>query len=222
MSILRKNPDAIDSAEPHTLAWPQKVTLMGLGHVLMGDDGFGPLVVEMFRCSYACLRNVEIIDLGTPGLDMTPYLYGSDLVILVDCVRADREPGSLHIYREREITGAGSQLHLTGHDPGLQESLVQLKMTGHGPSELLILGVVPQHCNFGQPMSASVLRAALRATKTIACLMEDHGIDCLAREPAFAPDLWWFPAVAAFSPLGSSLQSPRQPTGSEIGSWQHH
>ena len=52
-----------------------RVSVVGIGNVLLGDDGFGPLAVEMFRCEYECSPNVEIFDLGTPGLDLAPYLY---------------------------------------------------------------------------------------------------------------------------------------------------
>ena len=204
---------SITAVEHHTPASPQKIKVIGLGNVLMGDDGFGPLVVEMFRCHYVSPQHVEIIDLGTPGLDMSPYLYGSDLVILADCVQADKKPGSLHIYRERDVTVSEPQLHVTGHDPGLQESLVQLEMMGRGPSELLIVGVVPEHCDFGRPMSDPVRRAANLATQTIACLLEDHGIDCSSRQPASALDLWWFSAVAGVSPFSSNSEGARHTKG---------
>ncbi len=43
------------------------VSVIGLGNVFLGDDGFGPLAVETFRCQYACGPEVEVLDLGTPG-----------------------------------------------------------------------------------------------------------------------------------------------------------
>ena len=67
-----------------------RILVAGLGNVLLGDDGFGSLVIEMFRCEYECSQDVEIIDLGTPGLDITPYLYGRDLVVIVDAVKIRR------------------------------------------------------------------------------------------------------------------------------------
>jgi len=60
------------------------VSVIGLGNVFLGDDGFGPLAVETFRCQYECGPEVEVLDLGTPGLDLAPYLYGRELVVIVD------------------------------------------------------------------------------------------------------------------------------------------
>ena len=49
-----------------------RVSVIGLGNILLGDDGFGPCAVEMFRCKYECGPDVEILDLGTPGVDLAP------------------------------------------------------------------------------------------------------------------------------------------------------
>ena len=127
-----------------------RIAIIGLGNVLLGDDGFGPLAVEMFRCEYECGSNVEILDLGTPGLDLAPYLYGTDLVVIADAVHADEKPGTLCIYCEADLLARRAQLRLTAHDPGVQESLAQLRLAGHAPSELIIVGVVPESCDLRQ------------------------------------------------------------------------
>src|ERR1019366_8381629 len=80
---------------------PPRTCVVGIGNVLLGDDGFGPLAVEMFRCMYECGPNVEILDLGTPGLDLAPYLYAADLVVVADAVHAQEKPGTLCIYCRR-------------------------------------------------------------------------------------------------------------------------
>ena len=72
----------------------RRARIIGLGNVLLGDDGFGPLAVELFRCQYECGSNVEVLDLGTPGLDLAPYLYGTDLVVIADAVHAEEKPGT--------------------------------------------------------------------------------------------------------------------------------
>src|SRR5271166_6564430 len=159
-----------------TLPTPQRVCVIGFGNVLMGDDGFGPLAVEMFRCKYECGSNVEILDLGTPGLDLAPYLYGTDLVVIADAVHAEEKPGTLCIYCEADLLARRAQLRLTAHDPGLQESLAHLRLSGETPSELIIVGVVPESCDFGKGISSSVLSASSAAVDNIARLLVEHGI----------------------------------------------
>jgi hydrogenase maturation protease len=165
--------------------------IIGLGNVLLGDDGFGPLAVEMFRCQYECGSNVQILDLGTPGLDLAPYLYGTDLVVIVDAVHADEKPGTLCIYREADLLSRRAQLHLTAHDPGVQESLAQLRLAGHAPSEVVIIGVVPESCGLGKDVSPSVLNASSVASDNIARLLVERAIDCRRRHAPIQPNLWW-------------------------------
>ena len=157
----------------------------------MGDDGFGPLAVEMFRCKYECVSNVEILDLGTPGLDLVPYLYGNDLVVIADAVHAEETPGTLRIYCEADLLAHRAQLRLTAHDPGLQESLAHLRLAGEIPSEVIIVGVVPESCGLGVGISPSVVSACSAAVDHIACLLAERAIDCRRRHVAAQPNLWW-------------------------------
>jgi len=172
---------------------PRSVCVIGLGNVLMGDDGFGSLAVEKFRCQYECGANVEILDLGTPGLDLAPYLYGKDLVIIADAVDAGEEhkPGTLSTYCESDILTRRAPLRLTAHDPGLRESLAQLRLVGHIPFELLIVGVVPESCAFGTVISPCVLNSSSAAADRLASLLMERGIDCKPRRTPVPPNLWW-------------------------------
>ena len=172
-------------------ARPSRACVVGIGNVLLGDDGFGPLAVEMFRCKYECSSNVEILDLGTPGLDLAPYLYAADLVIIADAVHAQEKPGTLCIYCEDELVARRAQLRLTAHDPGVRESLALLRLAGHAPSELIIIGVVPESCDLGKGFSPSVLSTSSLAIDNIARLLVERGIDCRRRHAPRQPNLWW-------------------------------
>ena len=157
----------------------------------MGDDGFGPLAVERFRCEYECGPNVEVLDLGTPGLDLAPYLFGRKLVVIADAVNADEKPGTLSIYCEADLVAQRAQLRLTDHDPGLQGALAHLRLAGETPSELIIVGAVPESCDFGKGISLSVSSASSMAVDNIACLLVERGISCSRRHAALQPNLWW-------------------------------
>jgi hydrogenase maturation protease len=157
------------------------VSVVGIGNVLLGDDGFGPFAVEMFRRLYECGSNVEILDLGTPGLDLAPYLYDTDLVVIVDAVVTELEPGTLCVYCEGNIESSQAQLRLTSHDPGIWEALAQLRLADHAPSEVIVVGAVPESCGLGDGISASVQNTSLAAVDTIARLLAERSVDCRRR-----------------------------------------
>jgi len=183
----------MNTSQRNALPTPKHVCVIGLGNVLLGDDGFGPLAVEMFRCKYECGSNVEALDLGTPGLDLAPYLYGKDLVVIADAVHAGEKPGTLCIYCEADLFSRRAQLRLTAHDPGVQECIAQLRVAGHAPSELIIVGVVPESCALGEGFSPAMLSTSPIAVDKIARLLVERAIDCRRRDAPVEPNLWWLP-----------------------------
>lgn len=183
------------------LPTPKRIRVIGLGNVLMGDDGFGPLTVERFHCEYECGLNVEVIDLGTPGLDLAPYLHATDLVVIADAVHSLEKPGALCIYCEDDLLTHRAQLRLTAHDPGLVESLAHLRLAGEIPSELIIVGVVPESCEFGKPISPAVFSASSIAVEKIAGLLVERSVSCFRRPAALPPNLWWLSGELPKAPL---------------------
>ena len=82
---------------------PGEVRLLGLGNVLIGDDAVGPWVIEELLANWEFPEGVSVVDVGTPGLDLTPYLADADTVLLVDTVKADGPPGAIRIYSREEL-----------------------------------------------------------------------------------------------------------------------
>ena len=109
------------------------VAVLGLGNVLMGDDALGPTVIKVLEAEYEFPQGVSVQDLGTPGLDLTPYLAGLRAVIVVDTVHAGGAPGELRLYRRDEILKNPPQPRLSPHDPGLKEALLTLEFSGTRP-----------------------------------------------------------------------------------------
>ena len=167
------------------------ISIIGLGNVFLGDDGFGPLAIESFGCAYSCTPNVEVLDLGTPGLDLAPYLYDKQLVIVVDTVHSDAEIGTLSMFCEEDFMTHKAKLRITDHDPGLWDSLAHLRLAGHAPFELIVLGINPESCEFAEGISKRIASTASKAAEMMAHALIEHGVKCTAREPATLPDLWW-------------------------------
>jgi hydrogenase maturation protease len=174
---------------------PSRVSVIGIGNILLGDDGFGPVAVEIFRCLYQCSPTVKLLDLGTPGLDIAPYLYDVELVILVDSVRAHGKPGTLSIYSESDILSGQAQLRLSSHDPGVLESLVQLRLAGHAPTEVILVGAVPESCDVGLRISPAALSAASLAAATIADVLLQRSVPCSRRPTADEGNFWWLSSI---------------------------
>jgi hydrogenase maturation protease len=172
---------------------PPRVSVIGLGNVFLGEDAFGPLAVETFRCEYEHGPDIEILDLGTPGMDLAPYLYNRDPIIIIDAVHSDGPKGTLSVFCEEDFVSDRARLRITGHDPGLWESLAHLGLADHAPRELIVIGVAPESCALAEGISPTLLRIASEASATIARLLLDRGVTCSLRTAAVDPNLWWLP-----------------------------
>ena len=119
------------------------IRILGLGNVLMGDDGFGPFVIEALKAGYSFPPNVSVVDIGTPGLDLAPFLIGADVVIVADTVRAEGPAGAIRLYRRNQILKHAPGLRLGPHDPGFKQALLTLEFADLGPSQVLLVGAIP-------------------------------------------------------------------------------
>ena len=142
--------------------------VLGLGNVLMSDDGWGPVVVDAFQAEYVVGRSVQVVDLGTPGLDLLPWLTDIEHVILVDTVRADAPPGTIRVYDKDAVLRYAPGVRIGPHDPGVKEALLTLEFAGRGPSHLTLIGMVPECMAPGLTLSASARAAVEPAVAMIA------------------------------------------------------
>jgi hydrogenase maturation protease len=167
------------------------VAVLGLGNVLMGDDALGPTVIKVLEAEYEFPTGVSVQDLGTPGLDLTPYLAGVEALIVVDTVRASGAPGEVRLYRRDEILKHPPQPRLSPHDPGLKEALLTMEFSGSGPREVLLVGVIPAEVRTGVGLSQAVRAAVPAAVAEV--VQELARLEVAPRpRPAPAPaDLWW-------------------------------
>ncbi len=167
-----------------------RIAVLGLGNVLLGDDGFGPYVICLLQAGYEFPDNVVVEDLGTPGLDLTPFVADVDAIIMVDTVKAEGSPGDVRLYRREEINlDVGPRL--SPHDPGLADALALAELTGGGPRTFLLVGVIPEQTDTGKGLSPAV-EAALGPVETeVLRELASLGVSPVRRDPPLEPDIWW-------------------------------
>ena len=167
------------------------IRILGLGNVLMSDDGLGPFVVETLLAEYDFPANVSVVDVGTPGLDLAPFLIGADAVVVVDTVRADAAPGTLRVYRDHEILQHPPQPRLGPHDPGLKQTLLALDFAGRGPRDVVLVGVVPKVTAPGAQLSSALRASVPRVVQACVAELDRLGAPPRRREAATDVAPWW-------------------------------
>jgi len=183
----------------------KKITIGGIGSVLLGDDGIGPYVAGMLEAQYGFEEGVTVVDLGTPGLDLVAHLSGIDAAILIDSVKNDEPPGSVTIYRKEEILRLGpAPVRMDPHSPALSESLMIADLTGEGPSELVLIGITGQHYEAATGLSQTAEQAAEKCVEAVLAELDRLGISYwkLRKEPFSA---WWNPIAEAHPSAENNL-----------------
>ncbi len=168
-----------------------KIRVIGLGNVFMSDDGFGPYVARVLDALYELPKNVQVIDAGTPGLDLTPCLVDSDVLVMVDTVTAEGRAGDLHQFRLTDILQGAPMARLSPHDAGVREALLTVAAAGMGPRHVLLLGVVPEWIATGVDLSPALRAAVSPVISLIVAELERHGARPLTRRVPRQPDTWW-------------------------------
>ena len=79
------------------------VLVLGIGNVLWADEGFGVRCVEELARGWQFDANVQILDGGTQGLYLLPFLEETDILVVFDAVDYGLPPGTLKVVEGDEV-----------------------------------------------------------------------------------------------------------------------
>ncbi len=119
-----------------------RVLVIGLGNVLMQDEGVGVRAVEYLESRYHLPAGVEVVDGGTSGTELLEPMRGVEQLIVADAVNTGASPGTLVRLTEEEVP-AFFETKLSNHQLGLSDLLAVLKVTDEAPKSITIIGMVP-------------------------------------------------------------------------------
>ena len=134
--------------------------VLGLGNRLESDEALGALVIDRLGQEpehLAALPDREAVDLidgGTVGLGLLPYLTDLDGLVMVDVINAGEPPGTLV-----DLDGAGLIRHeqvMSVHDLGAGELLGALHVMEAWPRRVRVVGLQPLAIELGIELTAPV------------------------------------------------------------------
>lgn len=163
------------------------VLVLGLGNVLLGDDGLGAAAIARIERDYRIPPGVRLEDGGTLGLSLLGLLAESDHVILVDAVRADAPPGTLVRLEGADVTDAVRD-RLSPHQVGVADVLNAAHLVNCYPSAVTLIGLVPEVIDLAVVRSSAVDRKLNELVEAVVCEVQSLGYE-LVREPQAAARL---------------------------------
>lgn len=170
----------------------RRALIGGIGNVLLGDDGVGPYILRLLDSRYCFGDDVELVDLGTPALDLTHQIVGLRSLILIDSVASDEEaPGTVVLYRKEQIMSIAPTERLDPHSPALSECLLTAEMLGASPEQVLLVGIVGTTYEPGEPMSTAVRASVEEAIPAILDELSRLGFSFEKKTAASEAGIWW-------------------------------
>lgn len=130
---------------------PRRILILGVGNILLADEGFGVRAVDYLQTHYEWPANVRLLDGGTLGLLLMAELLECDQAIVLDIAFGGGAPGTF--YRiEREDLSKALSLRQSMHQTSIEDTLISCDLAGHRP-EVTVFAMEPYNCG--------VLQAAL-------------------------------------------------------------
>jgi len=123
--------------------FPTPVLVLGVGNILMRDEGFGVRTVEALQKRNDIPIGVELLDGGTAGHDLIDVIENRKKIIVVDCVRGGCEPGSIYCFGPDDVCEQGNYNMTSLHQVGILEIFALSQAFGSPPQEVIIFGVEP-------------------------------------------------------------------------------
>ncbi|QXP85154.1 HyaD/HybD family hydrogenase maturation endopeptidase [Methylococcus sp. Mc7] len=162
---------------------PPRILILGIGNLLWADEGFGVRVAQALQRDYVFPENVTVMDGGTQGLALIPYVQESDVLIIADAVDFGLAPASLVEARDEDVPAYLHSGKTSLHQVSFQEVLALCKLMGQGPEQLYLVGVQPVDMeDYGGSLTPAVKAQIEPAIDKILAACSELGLPALPRQ----------------------------------------
>ena len=122
---------------------PERVLVLGIGNVLWADEGFGVRCVERMAETHALPAHVKLLDGGTQGLYLLPFLEEADALVVFDAVDFGFTPGTLVTMRDEDVPAFMGAKKMSLHQTGFQDVIATAQLMGYCPRRMTLIGCQP-------------------------------------------------------------------------------
>ena len=151
--------------------------VLGIGNVLWADEGFGIRAVEALNERYALPPEVRVMDGGTQGIFLLPWIRSARRLLLFDAVDFGLPPAALRLVRGDDVPRYMGARKVSMHQAGFQEVLSSAELSGDLPEEIALVGVQPELLDdYGGSLRESVRARIGEAVDLARGILEEWGV----------------------------------------------
>ncbi len=153
-----------------------EITVLGVGNVILSDEGFGVRVMEYLAANYEFPDNTRLVDGGTLGIELTQYITGTKKLLILDSINSGGEKGRVFCFKNDDVL-AHFEDKLSAHEVGIKDVLALLKVTGKSPAEVAVIGTEPYDLNPGVGLSEEMLKLLPKVVNESLNTLKEWGIE---------------------------------------------
>ena len=151
--------------------------VLGIGNILWADEGFGIRAVELLNERFVFPDDVRVMDGGTQGIFLLPWIRSAKRLLIFDAVDFGLEPATLKLIRGKDVPRYMGVKKVSMHQAGFQEVLSSAELSGELPEELVLVGVQPERLDdYGGSLRDSVKAQLEPAIDVALGVLRDWGI----------------------------------------------
>lgn len=136
----------------------EQIIVLGLGNILYGDEGFGVRAAERLYTRHHFPETVEIVDAGTLGHALLPFVERADRLLILDAVDFALTPGTLVVRDDKGIPAwLGGVGKLSPHQNSFAEVLALADLKNCLPRQIRLIGLQPVALDYGASLSETAL-----------------------------------------------------------------
>lgn len=151
------------------------ILLLGLGNLLLQDDGLGIRALELLQDRYDLPEEVDCIDGGVLGLELMAHVEGRTHLLAIDAVQTNQAAGTL-VRLEGDEIPKGLTIKLSMHQVSFADILALSTLRRTLPPRLVVWGIVPSCLESGVGLSPLVANQLENLVESVMGELHQWGI----------------------------------------------
>jgi hydrogenase maturation protease len=156
----------------YNLKAEKKTMVLGIGNIIMGDEGFGLHVIRRLK-EIGMPENIILEEGGVGGFDLLSDLEGIKQLVVVDIMMLPLPPGELQIFKPGNPPAEPGKVIVSFHQVGVLELINLWGLMGNEEPEVTFLVTRPQTIEWGTELSQPLKPAVEKAANMIKTLCAD-------------------------------------------------
>jgi len=157
-----------------------KILVLGVGNILLTDEGIGIHAVNALLQDYSIPDGVEVVDGGTSGMELLTFIAQAAHLIILDAVKSGQEPSTI-IRLDGDEVPAFFRTKISPHQVGISDVLAAAHLINEQPDNITLFGVEPASMALSMELSEKVAPQVVRLIKLVVKELDKLGYQLIPK-----------------------------------------